>query len=293
MASFRWTMRSDDDDGRRWMSGWMASPGRHSRTQSMHDDRVYRDRDRDVDVNTRRSRDAPRDDRGARKPPPDVSHLTSVKVDNLDYAVTLDDLREAFAEFGAIGDVYMPREHGTGRTRGFGFVRYERREDAEAAVAAMQDVEVLGRAIRCAVAERERGERPAGRYANSNGNSRSYRDDGRDDRRDDRYRRDERSYDRYDDRRYERRYDDRRDDRYDDRGGRSYNDRYDRYDDRRRSYDDRRDTYRDDRRRDGDRRDSRDLYRDDRRRDDAPRHHPYERDSRAPPSSAAEPRDSR
>ena len=266
---------------------------------AMHDDRVYRERGRerererddDIDVDARRSRgDAPRDDRGARKPRPDVSHLTSVKVDNLDYAVTLDDVREAFAEFGAIGDVYMPREHGTGRTRGFGFVRYERREDAEAAVAAMQDVELRGRAIRCAVAERGRGERPAGRYANSNGNSRPYRDGGRDDRRDDRYRRDERSYD---DRRYERRYDDRRDDRYDDRGGRSYNDRYDRYDDRRQSYDDRRDTYRDDRRRDGDRRDSRDSYRDDRRRDNAPRHHPYERDSRAPPSSAAEPRDSR
>ena len=275
---------------------------------AMHDDRVYREprrrrRDDDNDDDNDDADDARRAVNTERKPPPDVSHLTSVKVDNLDYSMTVDDVREAFASYGAIGDVYMPREHGTGRSRGFGFVRYERKEDADAAVAGMHEREVRGRAIRCAVAERGRGEFATTRpHTNGGGAYRSYgsrydgdrRRDGGRGYRDDRYGRDDYDrYDRYDDRRDrdERRYDDRRsDDRYDDRGGRSYHDRYDRYDDRRRSYDDRRDTYRDDRRRDGDRRDS---YRDDRRRDDAPRHHPYERDSRAPPSSVAEPRDIR
>jgi len=243
----------------------------------MHDDRVYRDsrpgKDDQNDWNDRRTEGR------ERKPPPDVSHLISVKVDNLDYTMTTDDVRGMFEGHGEIGDVYIPRDRATGQSRGFAFVRYTSKEDAERAVQAMHESDQRGRVIRCAIAERGRGENP--KVESGNG-ARDYSDRGG---RGDRQYRDDR-YDRRDDSRrdggYDRRYEDRRSgDRYDDRrAGDRYDDRrsYDRYDDRRRPYDDRRG--------DG----PRDSYRDDRRRDDAPRHHPYERDSRAPPS---QPRDSR
>lgn len=65
---------------------------------------------------------------------PDITGLYSLKIDSLDYSVTLEQLRDAFAGFGEVGDVHIPRDHLTKRSRGFGFVRFKERQDAEASV---------------------------------------------------------------------------------------------------------------------------------------------------------------
>ena len=55
--------------------------------------------------------------------PPDVSKLHSLRIDNLSYDTTKEDLESDFKEFGDIGDVYLPRDKDTRRSRGFAFVR--------------------------------------------------------------------------------------------------------------------------------------------------------------------------
>ena len=39
-----------------------------------------------------------------------------------------------FGKFGELGDVYVPRDHVTKESRGFAFVRFKDRRDAEASV---------------------------------------------------------------------------------------------------------------------------------------------------------------
>eukprot|EP01026_Neomeris_dumetosa_P063791 TRINITY_DN60607_c0_g1_i1.p1 TRINITY_DN60607_c0_g1~~TRINITY_DN60607_c0_g1_i1.p1 ORF type:complete len:107 (-),score=15.80 TRINITY_DN60607_c0_g1_i1:194-481(-) len=58
----------------------------------------------------------------------------SVRVTNLSEYVTEDDLRELFRPFGQIGRVYVAKDKTTGISRGFAFVNFMRREDAQNAI---------------------------------------------------------------------------------------------------------------------------------------------------------------
>ena len=49
--------------------------------------------------------------------------MVSLKVDNLTYRTTVEDLQKLFGKFGKIGDVYIPRS--SRGSRGFAFVRYD------------------------------------------------------------------------------------------------------------------------------------------------------------------------
>ena len=66
------------------------------------------------------------------KGPPDIAGLYSLKLDNLDFSLSSDEIREMFVKFGEIGDVYVPKDHVTKKARGFAFVRFKDRHDAEA-----------------------------------------------------------------------------------------------------------------------------------------------------------------
>ncbi|KFH40539.1 Glycine-rich RNA-binding protein-like protein [Hapsidospora chrysogenum ATCC 11550] len=57
-------------------------------------------------------------------------------------------LRQKFEEFGPVEEAVVVKDRDTGRSRGFGFVRYNQEEDAQKAIAAMNNVEFDGRAIR-------------------------------------------------------------------------------------------------------------------------------------------------
>ncbi|RDW73928.1 hypothetical protein BP5796_07370 [Coleophoma crateriformis] len=57
-------------------------------------------------------------------------------------------LRQKFEEFGAVEEAVVVKDRDTGRSRGFGFVRYGQESDAEAAIAAMNNIEFDGRTIR-------------------------------------------------------------------------------------------------------------------------------------------------
>ncbi|GAB0139062.1 hypothetical protein EsDP_00007278 [Epichloe bromicola] len=57
-------------------------------------------------------------------------------------------LRQKFEEFGAVEEAVVVNDRDTGRSRGFGFVRYAQENDAQNAIAAMNNVEFDGRTIR-------------------------------------------------------------------------------------------------------------------------------------------------
>jgi len=57
-------------------------------------------------------------------------------------------LRQKFEEFGAVEEAVVVKDRDTGRSRGFGFVRYGNEADAEAAITAMNNIEFDGRTIR-------------------------------------------------------------------------------------------------------------------------------------------------
>jgi hypothetical protein len=50
-------------------------------------------------------------------------------------------LRQKFEEFGPVEEAVVVKDRDTGRSRGFGFVRYTQENDAQQAIAAMNNVE--------------------------------------------------------------------------------------------------------------------------------------------------------
>jgi len=67
-------------------------------------------------------------------------------------------LRTKFEEFGQVEEAVVVKDRDTGRSRGFGFVRFATEQEAEGAINAMNNVEFDGRQIRVDKAsERERG----------------------------------------------------------------------------------------------------------------------------------------
>lgn len=70
-------------------------------------------------------------------------------------------LRETFGEFGNVKDVFLPMDRVTSRPRGFGFVTFDDRAAAEAAISKMDQSLLDGRTIRVNESK-PRGEGPAG-----------------------------------------------------------------------------------------------------------------------------------
>jgi RNA recognition motif-containing protein len=90
--------------------------------------------------------------------PPNIAGMISLKVDNLTYRTTPDDLRRAFDKYGDVGDIYIPRDRFTGESRGFAFVRYADKRDAEDALDAMDGAIMDGRELRVQKARYDRPE---------------------------------------------------------------------------------------------------------------------------------------
>ncbi|KAI1717062.1 RNA recognition motif domain-containing protein [Ditylenchus destructor] len=87
---------------------------------------------------------------------PSIEGLYSVKVDNLSYNTTVYELRRLFERYGEIGDVHIPKDRRTNQSRGFGFVRFYDRKDAEYAADRNNGRRVNGRELRVNIAKYER-----------------------------------------------------------------------------------------------------------------------------------------
>ncbi|XP_017025724.1 serine/arginine-rich splicing factor 2 [Drosophila kikkawai] len=97
---------------------------------------------------------------GGARPPPRIDGMVSLKVDNLTYRTTPEDLRRVFERCGEVGDIYIPRDRYTRESRGFAFVRFYDKRDAEDALDAMDGRMLDGRELRVQMARYGRPSSP-------------------------------------------------------------------------------------------------------------------------------------
>jgi len=108
-----------------------------------------------------------------RGPPPDTTRMVSLKVDGLSTRTHIDDLESLFEKYGKVGDVYIPKDHRTRENRGFGFVRYFSKRDAEDAIDSLDGRKFDGRELSVQYARYDRPDRDYSRGGGGRRRSRS------------------------------------------------------------------------------------------------------------------------
>lgn len=73
--------------------------------------------------------------------------MINIYVGNLSYSTTDGDLVDAFAAHGTVERAKVITDRETGRSRGFGFVEMSNRDEAQAAIEAMNGKEFAGREL--------------------------------------------------------------------------------------------------------------------------------------------------
>lgn len=94
----------------------------------------------------KRERAEPRQPAEPRAPIPAGS--VEIYVGNLSYDLTEDQLRKEFEAFGTVDTARVVTNKYNDKSKGFGFVVMPNRAEAEAAIAAMSEKEVMGRKMR-------------------------------------------------------------------------------------------------------------------------------------------------
>ncbi|EON62005.1 hypothetical protein W97_01224 [Coniosporium apollinis CBS 100218] len=83
-------------------------------------------------------------------------------------------LRAKFEEFGQVEEAIVVKDRDTGRSRGFGFVRFSNDSEADAAIQSMNNVEFDGRTIRVDKASESGGGGGRGGYGGGRGGGGGY-----------------------------------------------------------------------------------------------------------------------
>lgn len=86
----------------------------------------------------------------------------NIYVGNIPREATEDDLKSAFAAFGQVSKVMIIKDRGTNEPRGFGFVEMPSKTEAMAAMAGLNDQELMGRKLTVNEAKPREGGRGGG-----------------------------------------------------------------------------------------------------------------------------------
>ena len=85
-----------------------------------------------------------------RKPhPAPADGSVEIYVGNLSYDMTEDQLRKEFEAYGAVNSARLITNRSNGKSKGFGFVQMPDRAEAEKAIAALDDKDIMGRKMKC------------------------------------------------------------------------------------------------------------------------------------------------
>jgi len=73
--------------------------------------------------------------------------MKNIYVGNLDFNVSEDELRQAFAAYGQVDTVTILKDRDTGQPRGFGFVEMANDEEAEKAINGINGTQLGSRVL--------------------------------------------------------------------------------------------------------------------------------------------------
>ncbi|KAI5454678.1 hypothetical protein NCC49_003569 [Naganishia albida] len=99
-----------------------------------------------------------------------MSGGSKIYVGNLSWNTNDELLGQAFSQFGQVTDCIVMKDRETGRSRGFGFVTFATEQEANAAIAGMNEQELDQRRLRVNLAN----SRPAGGAGGGYGGSSGY-----------------------------------------------------------------------------------------------------------------------
>lgn len=102
-----------------------------------------------------------------------TSEEAKLVVKNLSYDTTEQTIRDRFAAFGNVTEVFLPTDRYSGRSRGFGFVTLSNKAEADAAIANVDQTELDGRTIKV-VESKPKGEREPPRGGGTRGSVKLY-----------------------------------------------------------------------------------------------------------------------
>lgn len=72
---------------------------------------------------------------------------TKLYVGNLGYSITNDKLGQLFSQIGTVVESIVINDRETGRSKGFGFVTFSNEEEAQKAIAALNESDYEGRKL--------------------------------------------------------------------------------------------------------------------------------------------------
>jgi RNA recognition motif-containing protein len=104
-----------------------------------------------------------------------------VYVGNLPWSVDSNKLKDMFSVFGDVTEATVIMDKFSGRSKGFGFVTFANKEDAEKAISEMNEKEVEGRNLKVNEAkpmDPDAPRRPRREFGGSGGGDRPRRDFG-------------------------------------------------------------------------------------------------------------------
>ena len=89
------------------------------------------------------------DDKFEKRHPAPADGSIEIYVGNLSYDLTEDQLRKEFEAYGTVNSARIITNRYNNKSKGFGFVQMPNRPEAEAAVKALNDREIMGRKVKC------------------------------------------------------------------------------------------------------------------------------------------------
>ena len=88
------------------------------------------------------------DDKFEKRHPAPADGSIEIYVGNLSYDLTEDQLRKEFEAYGTVNSARIITNRYNNKSKGFGFVQMPNRPEAEAAVKALNDKDILGRKLK-------------------------------------------------------------------------------------------------------------------------------------------------
>jgi RNA recognition motif-containing protein len=77
-----------------------------------------------------------------------LEKTVTIYVGNLSFQATEEDVREVFGDYGTVSRVSLPMDRESGRKRGFAFVDLGSEAEEDAAIAALDGAEWMGRDLK-------------------------------------------------------------------------------------------------------------------------------------------------